>query len=80
MFVFFPNLFCFAQISYWWCLNDSDSLNDLLLVHLGTRSVEVSDDGGHAGLVAHGCGKVDWFLGVILWEATRTFSFSSFEL
>ena len=65
--------------SYWWCLNNSDSLNDLFLMHLSTWSVEVSDDGGHAGLVAHGSGKVDWFLGVILREATKTFSFGSYE-
>lgn len=60
-----------VQSSYWWCLDDSYGLDNLLSVHLGTWSVEVSDDGGHAGLVAHGCGKVDWFLGVILWEATK---------
>jgi len=68
-----------SSCAYWWCLDDCDSLNDLFLVHLGTWSVEISDDGGHAGLVAHGCGKVDWLLGVILREATITFSFGSYE-
>jgi hypothetical protein len=55
--------------SYWWSLNDSDGLNDLLLVGLGTWTVEVTDDGGHTSLVAHGGSKVDRLLCVILWEA-----------
>lgn len=50
-------------------LNDSDSLNNLFLVHLRTRSIKVADDGGHPGLVSHGSGEMDWFLGVILWKA-----------
>jgi hypothetical protein len=60
-----------CDISYWWCLDDSDSLNNLFLVHLRTRSVEIADDGGHASLVAHGGGKVDWFLWVILRKAAN---------
>lgn len=35
---------------------------------LGAGAVEVADDGGHAGLVAHGGGKVDGLLGIILRE------------
>ena len=58
-------------LTYWWSLNDSDCLNDLLLVHLRAWSVEVADDGGHAGLVAHCCGKVDRFLWVILRKAAN---------
>lgn len=50
-------------------LNDGDGLNDLLLVHLGTGSVEVTDNSGHTGLVAHGGSKVDGLLGIILGEA-----------
>ena len=50
-------------------LDDGSGLNDLLLVHLGTRTVKVTDDGGHTGLVAHGGGQVDRLLGVILGEA-----------
>ena len=49
-------------------LDNGDSLDNLLLVQLGTRTVEVADDGGHAGLVAHRGGKVDGLLGVILGE------------
>jgi hypothetical protein len=49
-------------------LDDGDGLNDLLLVELGTGTVEVADDGGHAGLVAHGSSQVDGLLGVILGE------------
>jgi len=55
--------------NHWWGLDDSASLNNLLLVHLGTWSVEVTDDGGHTGLVTHGGGEVDRLLWVILWEA-----------
>lgn len=50
-------------------LNDGNGLDDLLLVHLGTRTVKVTDDGGHTGLVAHGGRQVDGLLGVILGEA-----------
>lgn len=47
-------------------LDDGDGLDDLSLVHLGSRSVKVSDDVGHAGLVTHAGGEVDGLLGVIL--------------
>jgi hypothetical protein len=40
-------------------------------VHLGTGTVEVTDDGGHTSLVAHGGSQVDGLLGVILGEAVR---------
>jgi len=52
-------------------LDDSGGLNNLLLVHLGTGTVEVTDDGSHTGLVAHGGSQVDGLLGVILGEAVR---------
>jgi len=38
-------------------------------VHLRAGTVEVTDDGGHTGLVAQGGGEVDGLLGVILGEA-----------
>jgi hypothetical protein len=50
-------------------LNDGDCLDNLFLVHLRTRSIKVADNGGHPGLVSHGSGKMDWFLGVILRKA-----------
>ena len=50
-------------------IDDSGSFNNFLLVHFGTRSVEVTDDGGHAGLIAHGGSQVRLLLGIILWEA-----------
>lgn len=50
-------------------LDDGDSLDNLLLVHLGTRSVKVTDNSGHTGLVTHGGRQVDGLLGVILGEA-----------
>jgi hypothetical protein len=55
-------------------LDDGDGLDDLLLVHLGTGTVKVTDDGGHTGLVAHGGSKVDGLLGVILREAVASLS------
>lgn len=56
---------------YRWGLNDGDSLDDLLLVGLGSWAVKITDDGGHAGLVTHGGSEVDLLLGVILWEAVE---------
>ena len=58
-------------------LNNCDGFDDFLLVHLRTRPIEVSDDGGHPGLVAHGCCEMNWFLWVILWKAVKCFSFDS---
>ena len=52
-------------------LDDGSGLDNLLLVHLGTGTVKVTDDGGHTGLVAHGGSQVDGLLGVILGEAIR---------
>ena len=50
-------------------LDDGSGLDDLLLVHLGTGTVKVTDDGSHTGLVAHGGSQVNGLLGVILGEA-----------
>lgn len=55
-------------------LDDGDGLDDLLLVHLGTGTVKVTDNCGHTGLVAHGGSKVDGLLGVILGEAVAKVS------
>ena len=55
--------------SYRWCLNNSNSLNNLLLMCFRTRSVEVADDCGHTSLVAHGGSEVDRLLRVILGES-----------
>lgn len=62
------------DLTYRRSLNNSDGLDNLLLVHLGTRTVKVTDNGGHTGLVAHGGGQVDGLLGVIFGEAAKTFS------
>jgi hypothetical protein len=59
------------RCSYRRSINDGDSLDDLLLVGLGARTVEVTDDGRHTGLVAHGGRQVDGLLGVILGEPVR---------
>lgn len=49
-------------------LDDGDGLDDLLLVHLGTGTVQVTDDVGHTGLVTHEGGQVDGLGGIILGE------------
>lgn len=55
-------------MTYGRSLDDGNSLNNLLLVHLGTRTVQVTDDSSHTGLVAHGGSQVNGLLGVILRE------------
>ena len=56
-------------------LDNCACLNNLLLVHLGTGTVKVTDDGGHTGLVAHRGSQVDGLLGVILGEAGEKLKF-----
>ena len=40
-------------------LEDGDSLDNLFFVHLGAGTVELTDNVGHAGLVAHEGGQMD---------------------
>lgn len=49
-------------------LNDGDGLKDFLLVHLGTRTVKITDDVGHTGLEAHEGSKMDRLAGIVLGE------------
>ena len=51
------------------CLNDSDSFNDLLLVHLRARTVKISYNCSHASFVSHSSGQVHWLLGIVFGEA-----------
>lgn len=60
-----------SRTSYRRSLNNGDGLNDLLLVQLRTGAVQITDDRGHTGLVAHGGRQVDGLLRVILREAVR---------
>lgn len=48
--------------------DDGDSFDDFTFVHFGARSVEVADNGGHAGFVSEGGGEVDGVLRVVLGE------------
>jgi hypothetical protein len=59
------------RCSYGWGIDDGDSLDDFLLVRLGTGSLDIADDSRHTGLIAHSGGKVDGLLGVILGEAIK---------
>lgn len=67
----FPSNCPIANFAYRWGLDDCDGLDNLLLVQFRTGSVEIANDGGHASLVAHGGGKVDGLLWVILGEAVK---------
>ena len=59
------------RCTYRWRINNCNSLHDLLLVRLRARAVEVTDDRGHAGLVAEGGRQVDLVLLVVLGEAVE---------
>ena len=45
--------------------NHGDGFQNFLLVHLGTRAVEITDDVGHTGLEAHEGSQVDGLAGIV---------------
>ena len=53
---------------HWRGLNDGDSFNGFLLVELGAWTLDIADDVGHAGLVAHEGGEMWWFGSIVLGE------------
>ena len=55
--------------SYGWCFDHSDGLDDFLLVHLRARSVQITNDSGHAGFVSHRSGQVDRLFWIVLGKA-----------
>lgn len=57
-----------SRRTYRWCLNNGDGLNNFLLVHLRTWSIQITHDRSHTGLVPHSRRKVNGFLWVILGE------------
>jgi len=61
-------------------LNDADGLDDLLLVHLGTRTVKITNNVSHTGLVTHEGGQVDGLGLVILGERLHTTTVGSATL
>ena len=54
--------------AYWRSFDHGDGFHDLLLVHLGSRAVEIAYDCRHAGFVSHSCSKMDGLLGIVLGE------------
>jgi hypothetical protein len=50
-------------------VNNSNGLNNLLLVHLRAGTVKITDDGSHTSFITHGSGQMDGLLRVILGEA-----------
>merc|ERR1719260_137105 len=49
-------------------LDDGDGLDHLLLVVLGTRTIHLTDNVGHTGLVSHEASQVDLLAGIVLGE------------
>lgn len=49
-------------------LDDGNGFEDLLLVHLGSGAVQVADDVGHTGLVAHKGGQMHGLGGIVSGE------------
>lgn len=56
-----------ADNDHWWGIDNGDSLYDFTLVHLGARTVEVTDNVGHTSLVADESGEVNWLVSLVLW-------------
>jgi len=54
-----------------WGLQDSDSLNSLLLVKLGSRSLNFTNNVGHSSLVTNEGSEVDRLAGIIAREGTN---------
>lgn len=54
---------------HWWSLDDGHSFHDLLLVHLRTRLVCLSNNVSHTSLVAKEGGEMNRLPGVILRES-----------
>lgn len=59
--------------SHWWGLKNGDSLNSVLLVKLGTRSFDFTNNVGHTSFVTNKSSQMNWSLRVgILREMTDT--------
>mmetsp|Transcript_87707 Transcript_87707/g.145791 ORF Transcript_87707/g.145791 Transcript_87707/m.145791 type:complete len:275 (-) Transcript_87707:83-907(-) len=54
--------------NHWRALQHRHSFDDLLLVHLGPRKLQVSDDVGHTSFVAHERRQVACLRRIIIWE------------
>jgi hypothetical protein len=60
-----------ANDDHWRGLDDSDRLNNLLLVGLGTSTFDLANDVSHTGLVTQESGQVRSISLVLTWEAAN---------
>jgi len=57
-----------ANDNHWRGFKNGNGLNSFLLVQLGARTFDFSNNVGHAGLVAHECSQVHWSGGIVTRE------------
>lgn len=57
-----------ADSNHWRGLDDGDSLGGFLLVELGAWTLDIADNVGHSGLVAHEGGEMWWLGSIVLGE------------
>src|SRR6218665_2441479 len=54
--------------NHWWCFENGHSLDDFLLVHLGTRLIDITNNVSHTGFVCDKGGQMDRLGSIVLGE------------